>query len=1452
LGLFAGQTAWAQGDIFDAKGARPNRGAFSALPFEHVDLASGNVMLTFVDLSLPGNAGRSLRLQRTFNSKAPFQQGGSGWTFGIAGQVMRVVIPQPPNFEQFYMSDGGVILAQLADTLGGPWRATDQFWRFNRQTRQLFTPDGTVSTFDDQGRLTRTEDQFGNVVELIYGPNNQLVIRQHVSETQVREVVVQLRTDGLPETMTYEGRTWTYEGAGGADSAVLPEGVTWTFEYPGTYEHPVVIVHTPQGGQIRYDLHRHEFPTYGGGSNTYGSAVVDKRTVTLAGASFEWIVTYGGGLGWTATTVRAPDQTYTTLRHEFRENVLPSRSYVETQRGRFDADDVEIEHEDLLYTNIVLRGTDGGNTPQVPVPSARQITRGGRTYSRAFSYRFSDYGDYHQPATVQDSVDGTWVRTLAREYEYPSGVFVLGLVKKEWVSVDNQTVEVNRTYDSLGFQESDTAPHLLNSAGVITTFSRTAESRGNVDTITPANGKATTFTYSFGQMQTETRGGVSVARVINPDGSVASETVGGRTTAYTYDDLGRIETVDPPADSEVATTTYAPDGTWVKVERGSSATTTYLDGFGRPIRTENGAGAKTLTTYDAEGRVTCQSYPLLLTGTTDCWAANRTTFAYDALGRVTTETNPDGVRTRTYDDAANRVTVTDEEGHQTRLTYQAFGHPDDARLIALRDAVNLALGDDGQDWTYTYDTVGNLRTVSGPGGVQREWVYTANNLLAQETHPESGTVQYTTYDAAGVLKGKTDANGTAYGYTHDDRDRLKTVTAGGQTVVEFDYEPGSDNRAVMSGAGVSATFQYDAAGRLALRTDTVDGKTFGVGYDYDTRDNLIKLRYPSGREVLYDYDAENRLEEIYENGSLPYASAFTYHPSGAVATYTSGNQLETTVGLDARQRVAFVSVPNRLGLTYHYDAVGNVERIDDARDPGWQQTFTYDVLDRLKSSQGPYGVVPNYPYDAHGNRQGDGFVYEPGNPFRLQSFGGLSVGYDNNGNLTTGGPSTYTYGQGNRLLSASVAGVTTVFAYDGDDWRVKQQSGCQTTYSIRGPNGQLLSEWTQSPVASEGRVREYVYAGARLVAIASRAAEALAPCNNRLMPGQTLTANQTRTSPNGRYQLQFQEDGNLVLLDLQNPGGEPPWGSNTHGTGAVQVLMQEDGNLVIRRADLSVVKHTSTHQYPGAYLEVLDDGRLIVYAPSGAEVWHRGLPLLWPVEDTLEAGQSLIAGEARWSPNRQYRLRYQHDGNLVLTDTATAQDVWGSATNPAAPGAVTMETNGNLVIRNGSNQIQKHTNTAGHPGAVLKVLDDGSLVIVEGGSALWDSSEQPLLTAPPTGDHVLGSDEFLSAGGERRSLDQRYLLAYQGSDGNVVLYDTEASPWYPIWASDTVGTSLGVLAMQGDGNFVLYDANEVALRASGTVGNTGAYLVVTDDGRLIIYTAAHEAIWYSDEHPSFY
>jgi hypothetical protein len=62
-------------------------------------------------------------------------------------------------------------------------------------------------------------------------------------------------------------------------------------------------------------------------------------------------------------------------------------------------------------------------------------------------------------------------------------------------------------------------------------------------------------------------------------------------------------------------------------------------------------------------------------------------------------------------------------------------------------------------------------------------------------------------------------------------------------------------------------------------------------------------------------------------------------------------------------------------------------------------------------------------------------------------------------------------------------------------------------------------------------------------------------------------------------------------------------------------------------------------------------------------------------------------------------------------------------------------------------------------------------------------------------------------------------------NGNVALTDYAGG----LWNTNTAGQTTNVLAMQGDGNLVLYASSGAPLWHSQTGGNPGAWLAVQDD-----------------------
>lgn len=107
---------------------------------------------------------------------------------------------------------------------------------------------------------------------------------------------------------------------------------------------------------------------------------------------------------------------------------------------------------------------------------------------------------------------------------------------------------------------------------------------------------------------------------------------------------------------------------------------------------------------------------------------------------------------------------------------------------------------------------------------------------------------------------------------------------------------------------------------------------------------------------------------------------------------------------------------------------------------------------------------------------------------------------------------------------------------------------------------------------------------------------------DRLNPNESLPIGSAITSQDGRFTLNMQGDGNLVLY---GPGGKYRWDSATHGQSVTQTVMQGDGNFVIYGPG-GALWASGTHGHPGAWLVVQNDGNLVIYDPSGNALWATG------------------------------------------------------------------------------------------------------------------------------------------------------------------------------------------------------------------------------------------------------
>ncbi|MGJ6969577.1 hypothetical protein ACSDR0_47610 [Streptosporangium sp. G11] len=224
---------------------------------------------------------------------------------------------------------------------------------------------------------------------------------------------------------------------------------------------------------------------------------------------------------------------------------------------------------------------------------------------------------------------------------------------------------------------------------------------------------------------------------------------------------------------------------------------------------------------------------------------------------------------------------------------------------------------------------------------------------------------------------------------------------------------------------------------------------------------------------------------------------------------------------------------------------------------------------------------------------------------------------------------------------------------------------------------------------------------------ASSAVGAPISLGSSIEAGQKLDADEYLQSPNRRFRLYMQKDGNLVVRD----GEQAVWESRTSGAGAFAYL-QKDGNFVVRSTSGKAL-WTSKTGGAGVRLTLRDDGDVVIRSSSGEALWS------WKSSSwRLVTDESLKAGDYLRSLNRKYLLHMQADGNLVLLNEAK-RVLWHTKTG-GNPGAFAyLQKDGNFVVRSTSGKALWSSGKSA-PGGTLYLQEDGNLVIrAIGGAAVW-------------------------------------------------------------------------------------------------------------------------------------
>ncbi|MFE4206957.1 putative T7SS-secreted protein [Streptomyces goshikiensis] len=272
-----------------------------------------------------------------------------------------------------------------------------------------------------------------------------------------------------------------------------------------------------------------------------------------------------------------------------------------------------------------------------------------------------------------------------------------------------------------------------------------------------AAGAVTTFAYDSGdQLAEAVNPDAALTRLRDQYGRLKFETVNGRTTAYTYDELGRRTTRTTPTGA-VSTWTYDAVGSRTSLTTSGRTIAFDYDAVGQEITRRIGDTVTLLSRYDHGGRLTTQhvtgaghsiqrrDYTYRADGNLiglDDQLVGAKTFDLDSAGRVTAVCAEGWTERYTYDEAGNQTTASWPSTHPgqdavgpreytgTTITRAGRMHYEHDALgrVTLRRRARLSGRPD--TWRYEWDAEDRLRTVTTPDGAV--WLY-AYDALGRRT-----------------------------------------------------------------------------------------------------------------------------------------------------------------------------------------------------------------------------------------------------------------------------------------------------------------------------------------------------------------------------------------------------------------------------------------------------------------------------------------------------------------------------------------------------------------------------------------------------------------------------------------------------------------------------------------------------------------------------------------------
>ena len=289
----------------------------------------------------------------------------------------------------------------------------------------------------------------------------------------------------------------------------------------------------------------------------------------------------------------------------------------------------------------------------------------------------------------------------------------------------------------------------------------------------------------------------------------------------------------------------------------------------------------------------------------------------------------------------------------------------------------------------------------------------------------------------------------------------------GFTNVTTDYSYDLTGRLVQSAQSGSrsarSSYTYDNMDRVTMQHNFVNDYTQWMTYTYGD-DGLLShsSQHNMGTDFSYTYLNCVESETVKWNNQAVLTNHYGYvmdtQMVQSIQPVVGGvNQGYYSYSYDKAGNIRSVSKNGELLLQYWYDGLGQLTRVDDARQ---QKTFLYsysDVGNLEYKAQASYtttanllGPPSNYVYYGYSDSEW---------PDLLTMYNGQSISYDMIGNpLSYRDGMTMSWQNGRQLASLQKGSSVVNYSYDVNGQRVKKTAGGDTVDFYYDDNGRLIKQ----------------------------------------------------------------------------------------------------------------------------------------------------------------------------------------------------------------------------------------------------------------------------------------------------------------------------------------------------------------------------------------------------------